>query len=644
MADTTLYTRLKKLFSTGVIVRNVGGKKLRVADTDSIQTFTSNAMRDRYSRIHAASGYGSSMNSYGTNMSYQTQRLALFRDYDCMDMDPIIASALDIYSDESTVKNEYGDILTIECDNSRVKEVLHNLFYDVLNIEFNLWWWVRNLVKYGDLFLFLEITPEYGVYNVLPLSVYDTVRIEGEKPENPYHVRFESMGINGHRQEFEDYEVAHFRLMSDGNFLPYGKSMIENARRSFRQLTLMEDAMMIHRIMRAPEKRVFKVDIGNIAPSEIDAHMTKMLDRMKKVPFIDERTGDYNLRFNMQNMLEDFLLPVRGKDSGTSIENLGGMEFSPIEDIEYLRNRMMAGLKIPKAFLGYDENVNGKATLAAEDVRFARTIERIQKIIANELYKIATVHLFSQGFTDEELTSFNLSLTNPSTISEQEKINLWTQKVGLVTQLQGTKLLSTDWMYKEVFNIAPDDVDVERQRVIEDAKRMYRIAQIEQGQSDPAKFGYPQEEEPQEEVPQGGPDMGGGAPDAGGAPAPDGGAPQEGMPQSIDDLPTAAELGLEEDTEEGRGQPRKGAVYGQDSHVRGRDPLGFKERYNAMQIGTKRAPSTSPRLSSESMTAMQARWNRPSSKPTMLSEQNASSDVGTFMDEANIFQQLEDIV
>jgi hypothetical protein len=369
MPDSTLYGKLKKLFSTNVVVRNVGGKQLKVADTDNNQAVVTNAMRDKYSRVHTASAFGHGQgNQYGMNMAYQTQRIQLFRDYDTMDNDPIIASALDIYADESTVKNEYGEILTINSDNGRIKEVLHNLFYDILNIEFNLWWWVRNMVKYGDLFMFLEISPEYGIHNVMPLSVYDTIRMEGTKPENPHYVFFESLGVHGNQAKFENYEIAHFRLMSDGNFLPYGKSMIESARRIFRQLTLMEDAMMIHRIMRAPEKRVVKVDIGTIPPGDVDAYMEKLITKMKKVPFVDPQTGDYNLRYNMQNLTEDFFLPVRGSDSGTSIDNLSGLEYNSIEDIEYLSNKLFAALKIPKAFLGYDENVNGKATLAAEDV------------------------------------------------------------------------------------------------------------------------------------------------------------------------------------------------------------------------------------------------------------------------------------
>lgn len=650
MADRSLYAQLRKLFSTNVIVRNVGGKKLRVADTDNLQSHMSNAMRDRYSRIHSGTGYGSHYSSqYGTNMAYQAQRIMLFRDYDVMDNDPIIASALDIYADESTVKNEYGDILTIESGNGQIKEVLHNLFYDILNIEFNLWPWVRNLCKYGDFFLFLEISPEYGIVNVMPLSHYDTIRVEGEDPLNPYYVYFETLGQNGAKQKFDNYELAHFRLLSDTNFLPYGKSMIESARRIFRQLTLMEDAMMIHRIMRAPEKRVFKIDIGNIPPAEVDTFIQKLMDRTKKVPFIDVNTGDYNLRYNMQNLLEDFYLPVRGGDSGTDIQNLPGLEYNPIDDIEYLRNKMMAALKVPKAFLGYEENVNGKATLAAEDVRFARTIERIQRIVISELTKIAIVHLYAQGFTDEQLVDFKLSLTNPSTIYEQEKINLWTQKVTLVSQLQATKMLSTDWMYENIFGMPESEFEIERAKIMADTKRMYRVTQIEQGQSDPKKFGFPQDRRPEENQPNKDGSVPGG--DDNLAQIPPGSTPNtggQGVPQSVDDLPTAADLGIEEDVEEGeetRGQPRKPPQYAQDSHVRGRDPLGFKERYKALQIGQKRKPSRHSPLSLEVRQAL-GKFSSRHTSSTLLSETQGELfedvDAGTFLDERNLIEKDDD--
>jgi len=319
--DNTFFGRLRKLFSTTAIVRIDSDGKRKVVDTDERQMTTNLVqLRDRYTKLQR-SFYETQ--SSAQSMAYHQVRRELFRDYDAMDNDPIIASALDIYADESTTKNEYGDVLQIRSSNENIKEILHNLFYDILNIEFNLWPWTRNLVKYGDFFLGLEIAERKGIINVIPQSVYYTERIEGIDPNNANFVKFKVEMDRVGKTDWDNYEMAHFRLLSDTNFLPYGKSMIESARRIWKQLSLMEDAMLIHRIMRAPEKRVFKIDIGNIPPTEVDNYMQKIINKMKKVPFVDKNSGDYNLKYNMQNLTEDFFLPVRGGDSGTSIDNCG---------------------------------------------------------------------------------------------------------------------------------------------------------------------------------------------------------------------------------------------------------------------------------------------------------------------------------
>jgi len=407
--------------------------------------------------------------------------------HNTMDMDPILASALDIYADECTTRNEMGDILHIKSTNDEIKNILHNLFYDILNIEFNLWSWTRCMVKYGDFYLRLHISPEYGVYLVEPLSTYYVTRVENAQLTNKSFVKFQvNLPYGNKLEDLENYQIAHFRLLSDSNFLPYGKSMLEGARRVWKQLSLMEDAMLIHRIMRAPEKRIFKVDIGNIPPNEVDNHMQRIMDQMKKTPYLDQQTGDYNLKFNLQNMVEDFFLPVRGSDSGTSIDNLPGLEWTGTDDIEYLRNKMMAALKIPKAFLGYDESLSGKATLAAEDIRFARTIQRVQRIIVSELNKIAVIHLYSQGYRDESLVDFTLELTNPSTIFEKEKIDVWKSKVEVSKDMQENKFFSKKWIYENVFGLSDQDmIDLQKQ-LIDDAKGNYRFKQIEEEGNDPA--------------------------------------------------------------------------------------------------------------------------------------------------------------
>ena len=544
MADTSFFGRLRKLFSTQAIVRVDSKGRRKVADVDERQKTNLSFLRDRYTKLQK--GYYEQAGA-AQSMAYQQVRREIFRDYDAMDNDPIIASALDIYSDESTLKNEYGDILTVRSPNENVQAILNNLFYDVLNIEFNLWPWVRNMCKYGDFFLALEMAEGKGIVNVSPISVYNTERLENTDPENPnyvkYHVEDDKIG----KVDYENYEIAHFRLLADTNFLPYGKAMIENGRRLWKQLSLMEDAMLIHRIMRAPEKRVFKIDIGNIPPNEVDNYMQRIINKMKKIPFVDQNTGDYNLKYNIQNLTEDFYLPVRGGDSGTNIENLSGLEFSNTDDIDYLKAKLFAALKIPKAYLGYEEQISGKATLAAEDVRFARTIERIQRIVVSELTKIAIVHLYSQGITDSELTNFELQLVNPSTIYEQEKVNLWSEKVRLAQDIQGLNMLSKDWVYDNIFKLSRGESSKERETMIEDLKDRFRFRSIEDDGSDPAK---------EDEV--------------------------EDVEESLEKI--------KKEIKDKGGRPREGNTYKKDKHPYGRDPLGDEERKDALKKETKLSP------------------------------------------------------
>ena len=554
MADKSIRARLARLFSGNVIVRNIGGKRLKVADTSKLQYGPQKQLVGRYQRLFS-SGIG--LSGYSDTAMVRSLRLGLFRDYESMDSDAIIASALDIYSDESTMKSEYGDVLTINSDNEQVKQILHNLFYDILNIEFNLWPWIRNMCKYGDFFLHLEIDDKYGIKNVVPLSSYDVVRVEGWDPENPESVKFmleptdpNQSSLSHIQQEYENFEIAHFRLLGDSNYLPYGKAMIEGGRKTWKQLSLMEDAMLIHRIMRAPEKRIFKIDIGNIPPMEVDNYMNQIINKMKKAPVVEEASGDYNLRYNMQNITEDFFVPVRGGDSGTQIDSLPGLTYEATDDIEYLRNKMMAALKVPKAFLGYEEQVGSKATLAAEDVRFARTIERIQRITVSELTKIAIVHLYVQGYEDADLVNFELSLTNPSTIYEEEKIELWNNKTQLASSMISDGLLSTEWIYKNIFNFTEDEIKAEDNKIVYDYKQKFRRGQIEAEGNDPAKSGESQ-----------------------------------GTPSDLAMGRTGHELedegGSPAGGHRGAGRPKEGPKYGKDGSARGRDPLGAHDKRKA---------------------------------------------------------------
>ncbi len=603
--------RLQNLFSSNVIVRAYGKDRLRVVDTNRLQSLgnlSQSKVADRYTRLHGANKHRvGGMGGYDSNYYMHQNRMQLYADYEMMDKDPIINSALDIYSDESTLADQFGEILTIKCNDTRVQKILYNLFYDILNIEFNLWSWIRNMTKYGDFFLKLDIADEIGILNARPFSSYEMERWE-EFNEVTGEYKIEFKNVASENDKYDVFEVAHFRMLSDSNFLPYGRSMLEGARKEFQKLMMLEDAMLIHRIMRAPEKRIFKIDIGNIPPNEVDSFMEQIINKMKKIPHIDPQTGNYNLKFNINNMLEDYYLPVRGGQSSTTIDTLPGMTFTGMDDIEYVRNKMMAALKIPKPFLGYDEGVEGKSTLASMDIRFARTIERIQKIVISELTKIAIVHLYTQGFEGEELVSFELELTAPSIVYDQQKVALMNEKIQLATAMRDSKLVSDKYIYEYIFNMSEDQWLQERSNVIEDLKLRFRQNQLEQEGNDPAVTGV-----------------------------------SYGTPH---DLATVHMSSKDVEEKDKGGRPPEGIKFGQHKNALGWDPLGTKQIKQALDPENQKTtflPDT--RTKSRQTVATEnhdiLKYLKSKKKvPTIINESLKTNEIdldsGTMLDENNI--------
>ena len=606
----SLRKRLQNLFSTNVIVRAYGKDKLKVVDTNKLQSVGNLAqtkLADRYTRLHGSNKHkvGGIHGGYDSNYYMHQNRIQLYTDYEMMDRDPIIHSALDIYSDESTLEDQFGDILTIKTNNTKIQKILYNLYYDILNIDFNMWAWIRNITKYGDFFLKLDIADEIGIINARPFSSYEIERYEEyDEVTGEYDIKFKHIG--GYDESYEVFEIAHFRLLSDSNFLPYGRSMLEGARQEFQKLTMLEDAMLIHRIMRAPEKRIFKIDIGNIPPNEVDTFMEQIINKMKKIPHVDQQTGNYNLKFNLNNMLEDYFLPVRGGQSSTQIDTLPGMTWTGTEDIEYVKNKMMAALKIPKPFLGFDEGVEGKTTLASMDIRFARTIERIQKIVISELYKIGIVHLATQGYEGEDLIGFDLSLTPPSIIYDQQKVALMNEKINLANTMKDSKLVSDKYIYEFIFNMSEEQWLQERVNVIEDLKLRFRQNQIEQEGNDPTITGVSY------------------------------GTPHDlaSMHMSSDEV---------EDKDVG-GRPKEGIKYGQHANEFGWDPTGKKtidQAFNPENQKTAFQPNPKRRkvtMTQESQNVLNYYKNQKGQKIITETFNSASknTDSGTMLDENNI--------
>lgn len=498
--DKSLAARLKRLLSEPIIIQKTGKGKLKVLDPNQRQSTSvssTNPLIDRFRKLHIADRL---YNSYLAG-EIRMAKLNFYMDYEAMDQDPIISSALDIYSHESTTTNREGKMLLIESDNAKIKDILHNLFYGILKIEHNLPAWIRDCCKYGDFYLYLDLEEGIGIKTVYPITPYVIKREEGYDPEHPYLYRFVEDGayntsyMNSYLPHaaggtYEAYEMAHFRLLQTTNFLPYGRSMIEPARKIYKQLSLLEDAMMLVRIMRAPERRIFYIDVGNLPAEDVDAYMEEIKNNMQKTPYIDRTTGEYNLKYNIMNQLEDYYIPVRGGQSGDKIETLPGLNSQgQIDDVEYIRKRMMAALKIPAAFLSYDDGVQGKSTLAAEDIRFARTVESIQKMFTSELKKMALIHLKLQGFKETELLNFDLKLNNPSIVFQRQQIDLLSEQLNVVSSIIETKIFSRQYMYENIFNLTEEQIKKIEKEIVEDHKLKFRLYQLENEGNDPNKTG-----------------------------------------------------------------------------------------------------------------------------------------------------------
>jgi hypothetical protein len=382
--------------------------------------------------------------------------MARYSDFSEMESTPEISSALDIYSEECVSPDAEGTVLHIYSENRMIKQLLSELFYDVLNVDFNLVMWTRNLCKYGDFFLFNDIHPEYGVINVFPIPIAEIEREEGFDPSDPGAVRFRWV-TQGNRV-LENWQVSHLRLLGNDAFLPYGSSVLEGARRIWRQLILIEDAMLVYRVIRSPERRVFYIDVGNIPPENVADYLEQAQTSLKRNAVVDKSTGQVDLRYNPLSVDEDYFLPVRGGESGTRIDTLaGGSNTTAIEDVEYIQKKLFAALKIPKAYLGYDEDIGAKATLAQEDIRFSRTINRIQKTIISELNKVAMIHLYTHGYTDEDLLNFELRLSNPSTIAQQQKLELIRTKFEISSQAP-EGMVDREWIRKHILDLNDDEI------------------------------------------------------------------------------------------------------------------------------------------------------------------------------------------
>lgn len=481
----TVFQKLTKMFGYPGKTRpeqapSFNFSKDELLKTDSREEYEKALLQAQQSQYIADKWAKLDQSLYNQSVYYEPNRLAAYYDYESMEFTPEISAALDIYAEESTTMSEKGEILTIFSESTRVKNILDDLFKNVLDVNTNLQMWTRGLCKYGDNFVYLKIDPEKGIIGCQQLPNIEIERLEGASSKaagQARDIKMPSRELRFHWKnkdmEFQAWEIAHFRILGDDRKLPYGTSMLDKIRRIWKQLLLAEDAMLIYRTSRAPERRIFKVFVGNMDDKDIEAYVQRVASKFKRDQISDPRNGQVDMRYNQMSVDQDYFIPVRDPAAPSPIDTLpGAQNLGEIADIEYIQKKLLAALRIPKAFLGFEEVVGEGKSLALMDIRFARTINRIQKSLIQELNKIALVHLYLLGLEDE-LNNFSLGLTNPSAQSDLLRIEQWKEKVTLYKDAtsdqsqMGILPVSHTWAKKNILGMSDAEVllDLQQQRL-----------------------------------------------------------------------------------------------------------------------------------------------------------------------------------
>jgi hypothetical protein len=448
--DSQLFKSLTRLFSGPIInYRSESGRKIRRQHLDKYST-----------KFKSASGQQFKKQSYNpldtiaANAIANQRRSERYIDFDQMEYMPELASALDIYADEMTTFSSLSPMLNVKCRNDEIKAVLNILYHNIMNVEHNLFGWCRTMCKYGDFILYLDIDDEIGIKSSISLPLQEVERLEGLDSTNPNYVQYQ---WNSAGMTFENWQIAHFRILGNDKYSPYGTSVLEPARRIWRQLTLMEDAMMAYRIVRSSERKVFKIDVGAVPPQEVEQFMQKIVSQLKRHTIVDKDTGRIDLRYNPLSIEEDYYIPVRA-GSVTDIQNLGGgQNTTAIDDVKYLRDKLFSAIKIPQAYLTMGEGAQeDKTTLATKDIRFARTIQRLQRSVLHELEKIGIIHLYTLGYRGEDLLNFKLALNNPSKIAELQELEHWKTKFDIAASAT-EGYFSRRWVADNIFGMSHEE-------------------------------------------------------------------------------------------------------------------------------------------------------------------------------------------
>lgn len=481
----TIFQRLQRVLSSGNVQRNYTTNDYDIISPKSDVIATANSQEEYQKKLLQAKQQALLGKQWiKANYDITNQSLAglndvklMYRDADLMDAFPEIGAAMDIYSEESCFINDSGSMVNITSRSDRVKNILEDLFVNRLSIHTILPMICRSMCKYGNTFMLLNIDGKNGVLGWKQLPVYEMERWENGQnspyatpianlntvDENaPQDTKFVWVGQNEYIP-YRNWQVAHFRLLYDSIYLPYGCSALNKARRHFRMLSMMEDMMLIYRLDRSIERRVFKINVGAIDENDVQAYVQEIANNFKRTPIVDPLTGQIDLRKSFMNVTEDFFIPTRNDNASSPIETLqGAQNLTAMDDIKFVQNKVLTALRVPKSFLNFEESTGDGKNLSLLDVRFTRTVNRIQQALLMELNKIAVIHLYLNGFQDE-LNNFTLTMNNPSSQAEMLELENLAKKITTAKDAVsdpggGLPLTSMMWAWKHIFKWSDKEI------------------------------------------------------------------------------------------------------------------------------------------------------------------------------------------
>lgn len=438
---------------------------------------------------------GSSSEWLQNSSSIEEDLVSKYQDYEQMDQYPEINATLDLFADDATVQNVLtGKSLWYEAPDESIQDMMNEMLDKQIRIEEDLWNLTRDTCKYGNCYTEIIAVDRKGVMELKQLPTTQVRRVQDRLgfcygfifdpmcgfmvDTQGFQNRLKARSVNPIKdllsinssdlvQVYEPWEMVHFKMKGNSPQDPYGNAVIEGARYAWRRLTMMEDAMIVYKLTRSPQRYAFYVDVGDVPPREAKKLLNDVKNEFKKTKYIDE-SGKISFRYNPLSQDEDIFLAVRKEKRSTEVEVLSGPEGQQIDDVNYFREKLLASLKVPKSYLGGDDTV-GRANLAQLDVRWARSIMRVQRVMKNGFEHVGRVELSARNI-DPDLVEFVPMMNIPSGVLELAQLEVQNAKLDLADRYQRANF-SEYYIWSNILGMADEDIEkIQSQRAIEQAQ------------------------------------------------------------------------------------------------------------------------------------------------------------------------------